>query len=279
MKARKKWLLPALVILAAAILVVTLLRAFDTKMIVRRYEIKSEKVAEDVRIVLLTDYHCCDYGEGQRELLDAVTAQSPDLVLLAGDILDDTARSWERAYALTRALSAEYPTYYVSGNHEYWSGKAEEIKTAMEDCGAVILEGETQLLDMGGQSLMLCGVDDPDVGEQEWRRQLEQVSASAAGKEFSILLTHRPERAEDYTGRGFDLVVAGHAHGGQWRLPGIINGLYGPHQGWFPKYAGGRYSLDDSTTMIVSRGLARETSRIPRIFNPPELVVIDIRTP
>ena len=92
------------------------------------------------------------------------------------------------------------------------------------------------------------------MGEDIWREQLEAVTAAQDGETFSILLTHRPERVEDYAGRGFDLVLAGHAHGGQWRLPGLINGLIAPNQGLFPRYAGGRYALDGDTTMIVSGG-------------------------
>ena len=93
---------------------------------------------------------------------------------------------------------------------------------------------------------------------------------------FTILLSHRPEYCKTYMKYTFDLVLCGHAHGGQWRIPGILNGLYAPHQGIVPKYAGGRYDSEDMT-MIVSRGLAKETTRIPRIFNRPELVVIDVK--
>ena len=82
----------------------------------------------------------------------------------------------------------------------------------------------------------------------------------------------------DYAGSGFDLVLAGHAHGGQWRLPGLINGVLAPNQGFFPSYAGGRYELGN-TTLIVSRGLARESTRVPRLFNRPELVVVDVEPP
>jgi len=90
---------------------------------------------------------------------------------------------------------------------------------------------------------------------------------------YSILLSHRPERVEAYHSSGFDLVVAGHAHGGQVRIPGILNGLYAPNQGFYPKYADGRYALGE-TLMIVGRGLSR--SGLPRVFNPPELVIIDV---
>ena len=91
--------------------------------------------------------------------------------------------------------------------------------------------------------MQLCGIDDPSVGETRWREQLEAVTAALDGEHCSILMTHRPERTEDYAGRGFELVLAGHAHGGQWRLPGLLNGLFAPDQGLFPTYAGGRYAL------------------------------------
>lgn len=248
----------------------------DSKLAVREYAVESEKIERAIRLLLLTDLHSCDYGEGQQELLDAAAAQQPDLVLLGGDIVDDEARMpEERALDTVEALAQRWPTYYVTGNHEFWSGRAEEIKEGLRDRGAVVLEGENELVTVAGQTIQICGVDDPEVGETAWRRQLESVTASLQEELFSVLITHRPERTEEYTGQGFDLVLAGHAHGGQWRLPGLINGLIAPNQGLFPQYAGGIYDLS-GTTFIVSRGLARESTRIPRFFNPPELVVIEL---
>lgn len=270
-KKKKRGLFVALLLLL--LLVVTAVRALDTRLIVRTYEIESEKVAEDVRVALITDLHCCDYGEGQRELMDAVEAQRPDIVLLAGDIIDDDrSLSWERGYATVEALAERWPTYYVTGNHELWTNEEDAVCAELEKRGAVVLRGET----VSVAGLTLCGVDDPDVGENAWQEQLSKVSAALDGTSFSILLSHRPERVEDYVGKGFDLVVSGHAHGGQWRLPGIINGLIAPNQGLLPQYAGGQYALEDGTTMVVSRGLARESTWVPRIFNPPELVMIDV---
>ena len=182
----------------------------------------------------------------------------------------------ERALATVEALAEAWPVYYVTGNHEFWTGRVEEVRELLRARGAVVLEGESLTATAAGQTLRIGGIDDPNVGEDIWREQLETVTAAQDGETFSILLTHRPERVEDYAGRGFDLVLAGHAHGGQWRLPGLINGLIAPNQGLFPRYVGGRYALDGDTTMIVSRGLARESTRIPRLFNRPELVVVDI---
>lgn len=248
----------------------------DTGLTVQTYTVESDKVDAPVRLALLTDLHACDYGEGQRELLDAVAEQDPDLVLLVGDIVDDGPEMpEERALFTVEALAEQWPTYYVTGNHEYRTGRAEEIKALIAGRGAVVLEGETMLVTAAGQTLRICGVDDPAVGESTWQSQLEDVTAALEADVCSVLLSHRPERVEDYTGRGFDLVLSGHAHGGQWRLPGLINGLIAPNQGLFPRYAGGEYDLD-GTTLIVSRGLARESTRIPRLFNPPELVIIEL---
>ncbi|MDO4733224.1 MAG: metallophosphoesterase, partial [Bacillota bacterium] len=89
----------------------------------------------------------------------------------------------------------------------------------------------------------------------------------------SILLSHRPECTAFYESSGFDLELSGHAHGGQLRIPGLLNGLYAPNQGFFPKYAGGLYQLG-KTSLLVSRGLCK--SRLPRVFNRPELAIIEL---
>ena len=105
---------------------------------------------------------------------------------------------------------------------------------------------------------------------------IEKCAEEADSGNFNVLLAHYPEQIEYYRSFGkFDLILSGHAHGGQWRIPGILNGLYAPNQGLFPEYAGGRYDFEDSV-MIVSRGLSRTKEIIPRIFNNPELVIIDI---
>ena len=230
----------------------------------------------DSRLAVLTDLHACFYGEGQADLLSAVAEQSPDLVLLGGDIVDDDpGMPEERALETVEALAARWPVYYVTGNHEFWTGRVEEVKDRLRARGAVVLEGVCRTVEAAGQTIQVAGVDDPAVGEAAWRAQLSAAAAGVDGEHFSLLLTHRPERVEDYAGLGFDLILAGHAHGGQWRLPGLINGLIAPDQGLFPRYAGGRYRLGESV-LLVSRGLARESTRVPRLFNRPELVVVEV---
>ena len=148
--------------IAAALLVWA---GLDTSLTVQIYTVESGKVEAPVRLTLLTDLHSCDYGEGQRELLDAVEEQDPDLVLLGGDIVDDGLEMpEERALATVEALAERWPTYYVTGNHEYRTGRAEEIKELLAGRGAVVLEGTCALVTLGEQTLQICGVDDPAAG-------------------------------------------------------------------------------------------------------------------
>ena len=261
---RRKLLLGCL---AAA--VVLLLLALDNRLTVRRYRIGTEKVTETVRLAVVSDLHSCAYGEGQRELLDAVAAEEPDLVLLPGDIVDDVLPE-DNAWTVLSALAERWPCCYVTGNHEWWSGQAERICQEIEALGIYVLRGGSAEIDVKGQTLTVFGIDDPDSGEDQFTAVSEAV-----GQGYRILLAHRPEKIDDYLTGPFDLIVSGHAHGGQWRLPGLINGLYAPNQGLFPPYAGGRYDFADQV-FLVSRGLARESTRIPRLFNPPELVVVDL---
>ena len=264
------------ILIPAAAAIATAAAALNTHLTLRHYTVESAKVSQSVRLVLLTDLHSCDYGEGQRELLNVVEEQHPDLVLLGGDILDDDpSQPEENAWTVIETLGQSYPTFYVTGNHEFRSGRAEEMKARIAESGVTVLEGEGQSMVFQGQPIHICGIDDPAIGTNIWQVQLDRAARGAAGDAFSLLLTHRPEQTSAYEGRGFDLILAGHTHGGQWRIPFLINGILAPNQGFFPAFAGGQHSLGEST-LIVSRGLARESTRIPRIFNPPEVVVIDL---
>ena len=263
MKGKKRWLA------AAAALALLLLLALDVRLRTVEYVIASEEVTNPVRLAILTDLHSCAYGADQRELLTAVDAMAPDAVLLGGDIVDDVLPE-ENAWRTVAALAEKYPCAYVTGNQEWWSGEAERMCRQMEALGVSVLRGGRVTWSLNGQCITVCGVDDPDSGA-------DQLAAAADGmtEGFTILLAHRPERIGEYLRYPFDLVVSGHAHGGLWRLPGLVNGLYAPHQGLLPQYAGGRYDFDDCV-FLVSRGLARESTRIPRLFNRPELVAAEI---
>ena len=276
-------------LIIALLAILLLAAALDCRLVVRYYTVEAEAITQPVRLALLTDLHSCRYGENEEELIAALNAQQPDIVLLVGDIFDDKIPD-DNTAAFLQSIAGQYPCYYVTGNHEYWAGtEAFNAKMAiLAEYGVQRLAGNTDCVTVNGQTLNICGVDDIDSyrvipnadqsdGLDIFNQQLKDVSPDQYNNlNYTILLAHRPGFFISYTVAGFDLAVCGHAHGGQWRIPGLINGVYEPNQGLFPKYAGGIYQ-QDGTTMIVSRGLARESTRIPRIFNRPELVIIDLK--
>lgn len=269
-----------------AALLCLILPGFYNGLKVTEYRLDIAGASTPIRIAFVSDLHSCAWGEGMEELIAAIDRQAPDLILLGGDIFDDDLPD-DNTIDFLQGVASRYPCYYVTGNHEYWA-KAEGFAAKMnvlEQLGVVRLSGTMAELEVGGVRLNICGVDDPyawtesfDAAANVWqsfRDQLRSVSELPREDAYTILLTHRPELFELYCSYGYDLVLAGHAHGGQWRMPGLINGLYAPNQGWFPAYVGGRYEQNGSV-MIVGRGLARETTRVPRFYNRPELVIVEL---
>lgn len=234
------------------------------------YAVYTDKISNNLRVAQISDLHSCRYGKNMSVLVSALDDAHPDVVVLTGDIYDNVVSNANTRIFL-EDVSKKYPCYYVSGNHELWSGKIDEFVREMQSMGITVLEGDDVTVD----GITLCGaaVVSAD-GSADFRKSVEKCAENAEG--YSVLLAHYPEQIDYYRSFGkFDLVLSGHAHGGQWRVPYLINGIYAPGQGLFPEYAGGRYDFDDCT-FIVSRGLSRTKEIIPRIFNNPELVIVDI---
>lgn len=237
---------------------------------------KNEKIT---RLLLLTDLHSSKYGSGQHELIARIDELAPDAVLLGGDICDDEVPH-ERTWQLLQVIGSKYPCYFVSGNHEYWTGELTAIKEKMSEYGVAVLDNTKSVLETDNGKINIYGINDPqqygyyDIGKG-WTNQLETLDREVDRKELNVLLSHRPEGAPYYRETKFDAVLCGHAHGGQVRLPKFLRcGVYAPNQGPLPKFTCGLYMLD-KVRMVVSRGLCRDIR--PRIFNRPEIVVVDIR--
>lgn len=271
-----------IILISVIIMIVLVIAAFYNGLVVRRYTVETNKMnrGESLRILLLTDLHSHIYGDDQEELVSLIRKQQPEVILLVGDIVDDKMPI-RGAELLLEGIQGIAPAYYVTGNHEFWSFDVEHIKEVIRSYGVKVLEGEYEQRLAEGTMITFAGIDDPDMEmfgppETVWTNEMKDAfSQLKCESGFKILLAHRPERIEEYKKYDFDLVVSGHTHGGQIRIPLIINGLYAPDEGWFPKYAGGLYR-HETLTHIVSRG-ASNPLRIPRIFNPPEVIVIDIQ--
>lgn len=263
MQKKRRLLVPGLI---AVFLAVLLPLALSQRLEVDTYTIVSPKVEVEVTLAVATDLHDSFYGKGQRELIAAIRAENPDALLLVGDMCENP-NEMDGVRALVEGLAGEIPVLYTTGNHECQNGEEEQIKSALRELGVIVLEGDSALL--GG--VRIAGTDDPlCLTRADWQAQIE--SCRAQDDTFTVLMAHRPDRAEFYDA-GFDLVVSGHAHGGQVRIPGLIDGLWAPNQGWFPAYTSGLYPLGEGQ-LAVSRGLCK--SALPRVFNRPELMILRI---
>lgn len=247
------------------------------------YEYESDKIqlgetyttdfqTPTMTVALITDLHACYYGKDQKTLINALKQHKPDVILLGGDIYDDQ-RLFDNADILLSQLPSIAKTYYVDGNHENWlpPDGYQEVLRRVKAHGVTILHGKS--VQLPDSNVYIHGVADPDSGH--FAKDLQAVTATLDLQNFNILLSHRPELIDTYRSYGFDLVLSGHAHGGQWRVPFLVNGVYAPNQGVLPKYAGGIYHFGQQS-MIVSRGLARESTKVPRLFNRPELIFLTL---
>lgn len=226
---------------------------------------------DGVKILQISDLHDATFGDNQEKLVKKVKKTDPDLIFITGDLIDSNRYNLEQSLELVRQIVDLAPIYYVTGNHEIATNDIENIKNSLTELGVNVLSNEEQIIEHKGEDIRIIGIEDPLNGilVNEALSQFEESDL------FTLVLSHRPETFQDYVDYKMDVVFSGHAHGGQFRLPGL-GGLVAPGQGLFPSYTAGMYS-ENTTHMIVSRGLGN--SAIPvRIFNSPEIVVVTLKS-
>lgn len=271
------------VLLTAVLLALILWTVWgNTALELNRYTIQSPALPEQFsgyRIAQVSDLHNAELGKDNATLLAMLREAEPDIIAITGDLID--SRKTDLAVALDFAAEAAKiaPCYYVTGNHEARVDEYDALKSGLEALGVTVLENERILLERDGATLALLGVDDPSFqadylfGDAESVMQSHLNHLLDAQDSYTVLLSHRPELFDLYVESGADLVLSGHAHGGQFRLP-LVGGLIAPNQGLFPQYDAGLFS-EGGTNMIVSRGIGN--SIIPlRFNNRPEVILIEL---
>ena len=251
-----------------------------------RVEIRDEKIPaafDGFILCQVSDVHNEARGEGNAALLRALREAAPDLICITGDFLDSRRTDLDFALELAGQLAEIAPAVYVTGNHEARRMDLSALEAGLAARGVQVLRDDWTPLARGGEEIALIGLDDPGFAAGEgWTltEGLDQTQArlsallAQAGDRFSLVLSHRPELLPAYAEAGADLVLSGHAHGGQVRLPGI-GGLFAPGQGILPRLTSGVHARGE-TRLVVSRGLGN--SSFPwRVFNPPEIVTVTLR--
>ena len=248
----------------------------NDSILVTTTRIKTNKINKSIKLAVVSDFHNTNAEIVIRHVHDI----HPDAVLIPGDVIDENF-SMKSTEKLFKGLSP-WPVYFVSGNHEYKKGRTysdfNQLKQLLDKYRIVSVDNDFRTVELKEQKIWIGGIKDhcsdktkdPDELDQ---KNIDLVCRNLDDKLFSVLMMHRPEQYQMLEPYSIDLVVSGHAHGGQWRLPGI-NGLFAPQQGLFPKRAGGVYPMKHGIH-LVSRGLAHYWF-LPRILNHREINVIEI---
>ena len=281
MKTKKKFIVLAAIV-AILILLIIWIAYGNTDLEIHKYNVKSEDIPsefDNFRIVQISDLHNAEFGENNEKLLLMLKQADADIIAITGDMIDSRNTDIDVAISFAQKAVNIAPVYYVNGNHESRVlGEYEKLKQGLTDAGVTILENSSADITIGDETISLIGINDPtfrmefvdDTMEQNIAHQL--VNVIPDNDNYKVLLAHRPEYFDVYAGN-VDLVLSGHAHGGQFRIP-FIGGLIAPGQGFFPEYYEGSH-IKENTEMIVSRGIGN--SIIPfRINNKPEIIVAEL---
>ena len=279
---RKKFIF--LAVMAAVLVALVIWIAWgNTALELNTYTVSSSKLPQSFdgyRIAHVSDLHNAEMGKDNETLLTMLRDADPDIIAITGDLIDSRNTVIEVALQFVREAVKIAPCYYVTGNHEARVGEYGELKAGMEAAGVTVLEDVRTEISMEGETITLIGVNDPSYqtdylfGDSEtvMNTKLEELHSEKDG--FTVLLSHRPELFDTYANHNIDVVLSGHAHGGQFRLP-FIGGLVAPNQGLFPEYDAGIYT-EGNTNMLISRGVGN--SILPfRINNRPEVILIELQ--
>ena len=285
--ARSAGILAALlVLLLLAVIISAVVCSFHIK--VTQYDVHLDGLESPARLVVVADIHGKVYGKDNAPLYEKVSAQDPDAIVLLGDLFPSHSEEEDRDYvvSLTQRMQEIAPVYFAMGNHEksytskYGSGWIDEIRRT----GAMVFDESWADVELSGNTIRLGGT----MGHGYlFGRTSAQFHASPEynvlfrlehSRYPAILLSHMPDTVALSDGRArwhIDLVLCGHTHGGVIRVPGI-GGLFAPMQGWWPPYDYGDMMLNDQMRMIITSGLSGH-DKVPRIFNLPEIEVIDLK--
>ena len=238
------------------------------------YEGDVPKAFDGYKILQVADLQNKVFGRDQAPLLKKINASSPDIIVITGDLLDrhEGRTDVDSAMGFIQEITNIAPVYFVSGNHEHQSGEWDILLEELIEAGVTVLDNGKSILEKDGETITVLGLADKSVN-QHYDKMLHTLMAGQEDS-FNILLSHRPELFETYVKENIDLAFTGHAHGGQIIIPFLRQGIFAPHQGFFPKYTEGMHEKD-GTVMVVSRGLGYSSFPF-RIFNRPELIEVTL---
>ncbi len=281
MKKRIKIILTVLSVIIISFVFYVLIWSDNTTVGVTHYTVSSKNLPSNFdgfTVVQVSDLHNDEFGKDNCELIDAIKAADPDIIVITGDLIDSYDTNIDIARNFIEDIINIAPVYYTTGNHEYrFPLTYEKFEKYMITAGVNILRDKTSEIEINGEYITIAGVDDPVFSGidnfEDTEFFVKKLLNIIPDDGFTVLLSHRPDVFETYCRTGAELVLSGHAHGGQFRLH-LLGGVLSPDQGFFPTYEEGLHK-SGNTTLIISRGLGNSSFPL-RVNNPPELVVVTL---
>ena len=244
------------------------------------HTVTNEKLSADFDgfvVAHISDFHNTKSQLLQKTLLSEISKAQPDIIVITGDFIDSRRTDTAVSLAFAEKLLEIVPVCMSAGNHEARSDEQyPSFEKALFYAGVIVLRNEAVKASKGNSEINILGIDDPAFSDKKDKFEAIKKSISSIDYDkdiFTLTLSHRPEVFSAYVECEQDLVLSGHAHGGQFRLP-LIGGLYGPTEGIFPEYCEGSHK-ENGTEMIISRGIGNSVFPL-RLGNRPELIIITL---
>ena len=248
------------------------------------YIIQNEKINEDINIAIISDLHDNQIGEDNKKLIDKINLLSPDIILVVGDVVNKDSKNSEIIISLMKKLCKDYTVFYSLGNTDidYIKNGTSDLINDLENTGVVFLNNQYKDIKIKGNTIRIGGMYEyafgfDDTKDKERKETYNFLIKFQDTDNYKIMMAHRPDSFIFWDASkvwDIDLVVSGHTHGGQVRIP-FKGGLYVGDQGWFPKYDKGLFDLNKIKILITS-GLGSGKQKVPRFNNPPEVVNLKI---
>ena len=291
LKRRKRIFMAAGIVLAAVIAIAVFIKVeiyiSYNSLEAEEYTISSDRINSEVKLALISDLHDHTFGEKNEELVQMLKEQEPDLILMAGDMINDISKDSHVAVELIEQVKDIAPVYYSLGNQEedYIGRGTSDLLNELKDAGAIVLDESYQDIQVNGNAIRLGGMYDyafaldgnNTTTKESMRPSLYQFLTDFQDTDsYRLMMAHRPDSfifGDAAKTWEIDLVVSGHNHGGQVVLP-FLGGIYGGDQGWFPKYVDGVHHFKKVKNMVITRGLGSGEEKLPRFNNKPEVVMI-----
>lgn len=278
-----------LILLSAFVLAIAVVVGYffitSKSLTINEYTVE-ESVTSSIRILQLSDLHNAEFGDNNEELIDLVKKQSPDLIVMSGDMINRDEENLDIITDLISSLSDVAPIYYGYGNHEVdWiESFGFDLEDKLTQAGAVVLNNSYRDVSVNDSELRIGGYmgyyRQPGMltqDEEQKKVELDFANDFENTDRLKILINHIPTQWVDWdyiNEYPVDVVFSGHYHGGAIRIPIIDQGLYAPYVGWFPPYTKGMFT-GSQATCVLSTGLGSEHN-IPRLNNPPDIVIVDV---